>query len=78
MTSEIDRQLDLVVDLYGCPNRCMHCWLGHMPNTRMPENADSMLMDYFSPFFSRIAFYSWLREPDYCADYRDRWFTLPS
>ena len=74
MTSEIGRQLDLVVDLYGCPNRCMHCWLGHMPNIRMPENADSMIMDYFSPFFSRIAFYSWLREPDYCADYRDRWF----
>lgn len=74
MISEVSKQLDLVVDLYGCPNRCMHCWLGHMPNTSMPENADRIIMDYFSPFFSKIAFYSWLREPDFCSNYRDRWF----
>lgn len=67
------RQLNLVVDLYGCPNRCAHCWLGHMPNRDMGEDADRFLMDVFSPYFEKIAFYSWLREPDFCPDYRARW-----
>ena len=68
-----DRQLNLVVDLFGCPNRCLHCWLGHMPNRSMGENADTFIMEYFSPYFERIAFYSWMREPDYCPDYQARW-----
>ena len=69
-----DRQLNLVVDMYGCPNRCAHCWLGHMPNRRMADGADEFIMERFSPYFDKIAFYSWLREPDFCADYRNRWF----
>lgn len=71
MTSE--KQLNLVVDLYGCPNRCLHCWLGHMPNRRMEADADRRIVDFFSPYFEKIAFYSWLREPDYCEDYQERW-----
>ncbi len=66
-------KLNLVVDMFGCPNRCMHCWLGHMPNRKMEEGADRFIMDYFDPFFDQIAFYSWLREPDYCEDYAERW-----
>ena len=72
MTME-HRQLNLVADLYGCPNRCRHCWLGHMPNRDMGSDADRFLVDYFSPFFEKIAFYSWLREPDFCRDYPARW-----
>ena len=68
-----DKLLNLVVDLYGCPNRCLHCWLGHMPNRRMEDDADRFIVDYFSPYFDRIAFYSWLREPDFCDDYAERW-----
>ena len=68
-----DKLLNLVVDLYGCPNRCLHCWLGHMPNRRMEDDADRFIVDYFSPYFDRIAFYSWLREPDFCEDYAERW-----
>ena len=68
-----NKKLNLVVDMYGCPNRCLHCWLGHMPNKRMEDGADRLIMDYFSPFFDRIAFYSWMREPDYCSDYQARW-----
>ena len=30
-------------------------------------------MDYFDPFFEKIAYYSWLREPDYCDNYVKRW-----
>ena len=68
-----DKTLNLAVDMYGCPNRCLHCWLGHMPNRRMDDDADQFVMDYFGPYFDKIAFYSWVREPDYCAGYKQRW-----
>ena len=68
-----NQPLVLAVDMYGCPNRCGHCWIGHMPNRRMEEGADAWIVDYFKPFFHQIAYYSWLREPDFCDDYRARW-----
>ena len=67
------RLLSLCVDMFGCPNRCLHCWLSHMPNRRMEEGADEWIVDLFRPYFERIEFYSWLREPDYCDDYHARW-----
>ena len=67
------KQLNIAADMYGCPNRCRHCWIGHMPNRIMDDDADRFIMEYFSPYFEKIAFYSWLREPDYCDNYRERW-----
>lgn len=67
------KSLILAVDMYGCPNRCRHCWIGHMPNRRIEENADRWIVDYFRPFFDRITYYSWLREPDFCDNYKERW-----
>ena len=67
------KPLDLVADMYGCPNRCRHCWLGHMPNRVMEPGADAWLVNYFKPDFETVVFYSWLREPDFCDDYRARW-----
>ena len=45
----INKPLVLAVDMHGCPNRCKHCWIGHMPNREMEENADVWLIDYFKP-----------------------------
>ena len=67
------KKLTLVVDMYGCPNRCKHCWLGHMPNRSMAENTDELLVSYFKPYFDGITYYSWVREPDFCDDYHRRW-----
>ncbi|MBU1093174.1 MAG: radical SAM protein [Firmicutes bacterium] len=69
------KSISLVVDMYGCPNRCKHCWLGNMPNRKMEENADQYLVDYFKPYFDSVTYYSWLREPDYCPEYAKRWIT---
>ncbi len=69
----VQKSLVLMADLYGCPNRCRHCWIGHMPNRQMGQEADRWIVDYFKPFFEKITFYSWLREPDFCSDYRERW-----
>lgn len=68
-----DKPLSLVVDMFGCPNRCGHCWIGHMPNRKMDGDSDIWIVDFFKPYFKNIAYYSWLREPDYCDDYRQRW-----
>ncbi len=67
------KKLSLVVDMYGCPNRCKHCWLGHVDHTPMPDGADVWLVDYFKPYFQEITFYSWMREPDFTNDYEKRW-----
>lgn len=71
--AEVNKSLSLAVDMYGCPNRCRHCWLGHMPNRQMGEDEDTWIVDYFTPVFHKIAYYSWLREPDFCDNYRERW-----
>lgn len=68
-----NKSLILAVDMHGCPNRCRHCWIGHMPNKQMDRDADVWIVDYFKPFFNKITYYSWLREPDFCNDYRERW-----
>ncbi len=68
-----DKPLTIAVDLYGCPNRCRHCWLGHMPNRTMAPGADEWIVSLFEPYFETIEFYSWLREPDFCDDYQARW-----
>lgn len=67
------KSLILAVDMYGCPNRCGHCWLGHMPNKQMDSDSDVWIVNYFKPFFNKITYYSWLREPDFCSDYKERW-----
>ena len=66
-------KLTLAVDMYGCPNRCRHCWLSHMPNRVMEASADEWIVNLFKPYYECIEFFSWLREPDYCPDYRARW-----
>ena len=65
--------LTVLADMYGCPNRCKHCWLGHMPNRGMPNNSDKQIVEYFKPYFRSVTFYSWVREPDYCENYVERW-----
>lgn len=68
-----DRPLLLACDLRGCPNRCKHCWLGDLPNQPMQAGDDEAIVSCFEPYFRKIAFYSWLREPDFTDDYRARW-----
>lgn len=65
--------LIISADMYGCPNRCKHCWLGHMPNREMPDGSDELIVNYFKQHFHSITFYSWVREPDFCKNYAERW-----
>ncbi len=70
---KINKHLSICVDMYGCPNRCKHCWLGDLPNKPFLDNYDDFIVKLFKPYFKDISFYSWLREPDFCNDYKDRW-----
>ncbi len=69
----MSRDLSLVVDMYGCPNRCKHCWLGSIPHQQMEQGTDQWIVDYFKPYFDTVEYYSWLREPDNLPDYEARW-----
>lgn len=68
-----NKNLILAVDMYGCPNRCKHCWLGHMPNKKMKNGDDELIVNFFKPYFNSVTYYSWLREPDFCDNYAERW-----
>lgn len=57
----------------GCPNRCKHCWIGHMTNNHLSDNDAKMIVNRFNDYFDKITVYSWLREPDYCENFRERW-----
>ena len=37
-----NKSLILAVDMYGCPNRCRHCWIGHMLNKQIDKDADAL------------------------------------
>ena len=69
----IPKTVNLVVDMHGCPNRCRHCWLGELPNHNLSDDDAKWIVSLFRPYFEDVTFYSWLREPDFCSEYRKRW-----
>ncbi|MDR1465369.1 MAG: radical SAM protein [Oscillospiraceae bacterium] len=65
--------LTLCLDMFGCPNRCRHCWLGHGPNGRMEPGDLRFLAEAFRPLAKQLEVFSWYREPDYPDNYRELW-----
>ncbi|MGI6734855.1 MAG: radical SAM protein [Bacilli bacterium] len=68
-----NKTLAICLDMYGCPNRCQHCWLGDLPNNRISKGIDDYIVSLFKPYFKDVTFYSWIREPDFTRDYKARW-----
>lgn len=73
MKEKINKNLIICVDMKGCPNRCKHCWLGDLPNNVIDDNYAEYIANLFKPYFKDITFYSWMREPDFCSNYKERW-----
>ena len=76
------REIAVCVDMAGCPNRCRHCWLGNPANGHLSEEQFRWVARQFRewqypgedrPFIERLSVYSWYREPDYAANYRELW-----
>ena len=70
----------VIVDMFGCPNRCRHCWLTHEKNGKMGINDYIWITEQFKNYklngekcFDDLKFYSWYREPDYADNYRELW-----
>ena len=67
------KSLSLCVDTHGCPNRCLHCWLGHGPNGRMDADDLRFAAEAFRPFVKEFELFSHYREPDYADNYKELW-----
>lgn len=67
------KSLTVCVDMYGCPNRCAHCWLGAVPNGNLTTDDLRFVAEQFRPFTKDFEIFDWYREPDYRDDYRELW-----
>jgi len=67
------KSLSLWLDMRGCPNRCLHCYLGHDPNGRMSENDLRFAAEAFRPSTEQLQVFSHLREPDFADNYKELW-----
>ena len=65
------KEITICLDMYGCPNRCRHCWLGVTPNGHMPVSEIEAAADGFRPFAEGVQVYDWYREPDFRDNYRE-------
>lgn len=65
--------ITVLLDMFGCPNRCKHCWIGHAPNAHLTAEDLQFVAESFRPFAEELTVYDWYREPDYSDDYRELW-----
>ena len=74
------REIGVLVDIAGCPNRCRHCGLGCPPNKRLSEETLRWVVQQFkewvypgeqAPFFNPVDVMTWYREPDFAPNYRE-------
>ena len=80
MPSFQSREIGVLVDMAGCPNRCRHCWLGCPPNKRVSEEMFRWVVQQFKewvypgeqePFANLLNVMTWYREPDFAPNYRE-------
>lgn len=65
------KEITLCFDMYGCPNRCKHCWLGVTPNGNMTVSEVMDVAKQFKPYAECLQVYDWYREPDFRDNYRE-------
>lgn len=67
------QSLTVCLDMYGCPNRCKHCWIGHSPNGNLTKEDLINVAKFFRPYTDSLTIYDWYREPDYHDNYKELW-----
>ena len=81
MPTITSQQVGVALDMFGCPNRCRHCYLGvpHGPNPHLTEDDLRWVVQRFrevrrggedAPAFRQLRVSTWLREPDFSDNYR--------
>jgi hypothetical protein len=76
-----NKEVSFTFDLYGCPNRCRHCWLGCATGQRLPKNEAynefEIIREHVDsgserPHLEKVKYFgSWFREPHYSDDYKE-------
>lgn len=66
-------KMTVCVDMAGCPNRCKHCWIGVTENKGMDVVQFKEIAEAFRKYTDCFEIYSWYREPDFRADYKNLW-----
>jgi len=59
--------------MFGCPNRCKHCWLGVTPNANLSVDDLKFVAEEFRPFTDNLEIADRYREEDYPDNYRELW-----
>ena len=65
------KEITVCLDMYGCPNRCKHCWLGVTPNGNMSISEIESAAEQFKLFTDCLQIFDWYREPDYKDNYQE-------
>ena len=67
----------MAFDMRGCPNRCRHCYLEYVSNSKLSEDDVRWGVSQFRDFIARgntpikkLSVTTWFREPDFGDDYR--------
>lgn len=66
-------RITVCLDMFGCPNRCKHCWIGHSPNGNLTIDDLKFVAEEFRPFTNCLTVYDWYREPDFKDNYKELW-----
>jgi MoaA/NifB/PqqE/SkfB family radical SAM enzyme len=61
------------LDMFGCPNRCKHCWLGVTPNGNLTVDDLKFVAEEFRPFTDNLEIADRYREEDYPDNYKELW-----
>jgi len=71
------RQVAVAFDMFGCPNRCRHCFVGRRPEGRIGEDEVRRVAGAFRGLkrggeaaFEKVWVSTSVREPDFSDDYR--------
>lgn len=59
--------------MFGCPNRCKHCWIGHSPNGHMTVDDFKHIAKQFNQYACEVEMFDWYREPDFKDNYKQLW-----
>lgn len=65
------KEITVCFDMYGCPNRCKHCWLGASSNGSMTAAEIEASAKEFRPFTDCLEVFDWYREPDFSDQYKE-------
>jgi MoaA/NifB/PqqE/SkfB family radical SAM enzyme len=67
------KKITVCLDMYGCPNRCKHCWLGTTPNGNLSIDDLIFVAEEFRPYTDNLEISDRYREEDYNDNYKELW-----